>query len=198
MVIWSGDKVAGSDPALPIHVNFLLDEFKNIGAIPNFLNYLATVRKYRIGLHIIIQDIGQIKTMYKEQEHETLLANVDTTIFLGSILPEDKEYIQKMLGKTTIKQRSTSDSKTGQNISYTPTEVPLMSLDEISAINSPNDNRDDCIVIVRDCDPIVGRKLLLNEHCRAKLVDEAQKIINIELFWRNNNESQIEVKMKGE
>lgn len=198
MYIWSGDKVAGSDPALPIHVNFLLDEFKNIGAIPNFLNYLATVRKYRIGLHIIIQDIGQIKTMYKEQEHETLLANVDTTIFLGSILPEDKEYIQKMLGKTTIKQRSTSDSKTGQSISYTPTEVPLMTLDEISAINNPNDNRDDCIVIVRDCDPIVGRKLLLNEHCRAKLVDKAKDVINIELFWRNNNEGQIEAKAEGE
>ena len=194
MYIWSGDKFAGSDPALPIHVNFLLDEFKNIGEIPNFLNYLATVRKYRIGLHIIIQDVGQIKTMYKEQEHETLLANVDTTIFLGSILTEDKEFIQKMLGKTTIRQRSTSDSKSGQSTSWTPTEVPLMSLDEIAAINDPNANRDDCIVIVRDCRPIVGRKLLLNEHCRAKLVDKAKDIINIELFWRNNNEGQLETK----
>ena len=194
MYIWSGDKFAGSDPALPIHVNFLLDEFKNIGEIPNFLNYLATVRKYRIGLHIIIQDVGQIKTMYKEQEHETLLANVDTTIFLGSILPEDKEFIQKMLGKTTIRQRSTSDSKSGQSTSWTPTEVPLMSLDEIAAINDPNANRDDWIVIVRDCRPIVGRKLLLNEHCRAKLVDKAKDIINIELFWRNNNEGQLETK----
>lgn len=194
MYIWSGDKFAGSDPALPIHVNFLLDEFKNIGEIPNFLNYLATVRKYRIGLHIIIQDIGQIKTMYKEQEHETLLANVDTTIFLGSILTEDKEFMQKMLGKTTIRQRSTSDSKSGQSVSYTPTEVPLMSLDEIGAINDPNANRDDCIVVVRDCDPIVGRKLLLYEHCRAKEVDKAKDIINIELFWRNNNESKQEIK----
>ncbi len=194
MFIWSGDKFAGSDPALPIHVNFLLDEFKNIGEIPNFLNYLATVRKYRIGLHIIIQDVGQIKTMYKEQEHETLLANVDTTIFLGSILTEDKEFVQKMLGKTTIRQRSTSDSKSGQSVSYTPTEVPLMSLDEIGAINDPNTNRDDCIVVVRDCDPIVGRKLLLYEHCRAKLVDKAKDIINIELYWRNNNEDKQETK----
>lgn len=190
MYIWSGDKFAGSDPALPIHVNFLLDEFKNIGEIPNFLNYLATVRKYRIGLHVIIQDVGQIKTMYKEQEHEILLANVDTTIFLGSILTEDKEFIQKMMGKTTIRQRSTSDSKSGQSVSWTPTEVPLMSLDEIGAINDPNKNRDDCIVIVRDCDPIVGRKLLLYEHCRAKLVDKAKDIINIENFWRNNNEDK--------
>jgi type IV secretory pathway TraG/TraD family ATPase VirD4 len=102
--------------------------------------------------------------------------------------------MQKMLGKTTIRQRSTSDSKSGQSVSYTPTEVPLMSLDEIGAINDPNANRDDCIVVVRDCDPIVGRKLLLYEHCRAKEVDKAKDIINIELFWRNNNESKQEIK----
>ena len=192
MYIWSGDKVAGSDPALPIHVNFLLDEFKNIGEIPNFLNYLATVRKYRMGLHVIIQDVGQIKTMYKENEHETLLANVDTTIFLGSILTEDKEFMQKMLGKTTIRQRSTSDSKSGQSVSWTPTEVPLLSLDEIGAINDPNSNRDDCIIVVRDCDPIVARKLLLYEHCRAKLVDEAKNVVDIESYWRNNKDFKLE------
>lgn len=195
MYIWSGDKVAGSDPALPIHVNFLLDEFKNIGEIPNFLNYLATVRKYRIGLHIIIQDVGQIKTMYKENEHETLLANVDTTIFLGSILTEDKEFVQKMLGKTTIRQRSTSDSKSGQSVSWTPTEVPLLSLDEIGAINDPNKNRDDCIIVVRDCDPIIARKLLLYEHCRAKLVDKAKDVIDIESYWRNNRDFKLETEV---
>lgn len=192
MYIWSGDKVAGSDPALPIHVNFLLDEFKNIGEIPNFLNYLATVRKYRMGLHVIIQDVGQIKTMYKENEHETLLANVDTTIFLGSILTEDKEFMQKMLGKTTIRQRSTSDSKSGQSVSWTPTEVPLLSIDEIDAINDPNANRDDCIIVVRNCDPIVARKLLLYEHCRAGLVDKAKDVIDIESYWRNNKDFKLE------
>ena len=110
-----------TEVTLPIHVNFLLDEFKNIGEIPNFLTILSTSRKYRIGSHPIIQDIGQIKTMYKDGEHETLLANVDTTIFLGSILTEDKEYIQKLCGKTTIKQRSTSSQNSGLSISHTPT-----------------------------------------------------------------------------
>lgn len=54
---------------------------------------------------MVIQDIGQIKTMYKDGEHETLLANVDTTIFLGSILHDDKEAIQKMLGKLLSDRR---------------------------------------------------------------------------------------------
>lgn len=187
MVIWSGDDFAGGDPALPIHINFLLDEFKNIGEIPNFLTILSTSRKYRIGSHVVIQDIGQLKTMYKDGEHETLLANVDTTIFLGSILKEDKEQIQKMLGKTTIRQKSTSSSQTGISTSYTPTEVDLMSIDEIGAINDPQKNRDDEIVIVRDVTPYVCRKLNLTEHCRWKEVQAVKELhIDPTIYYRNN------------
>lgn len=187
MYIWAGDDYAGGDPSLPIHVNFLLDEFKNIGEIPNFLTILSTSRKYRIGSHVVIQDIGQLKTMYKDGEHETVLANVDTTIFLGSILKEDKEQIQKMLGKTTIRQKSTSSSNSGLSTSYTPTEVDLMSIDEIGAINDPSKNRDDEIVIVRDCTPYVCRKLNLTEHCRWKDVQAVKKLnITPEKYYRNH------------
>lgn len=189
MLIWAGDDYAGGDPSLPIHINFLLDEFKNIGEIPNFLTILSTSRKYRIGSHVVIQDIGQIKTMYKDGEHETVLANVDTTIFLGSILKEDKEQIQKMLGKTTIRQKSTSSSQTGVSTSYTPTEVDLMSIDEIGRINDPDKNRDDAIIIIRDCTPFVCRKLNLTEHCRWKDVEKSKGImkklnINVEDYFR--------------
>lgn len=192
MYIWAGDDFAGGDPALPIHVNFLLDEFKNIGEIPNFLTILSTSRKYRIGSHVVIQDIGQLKTMYKEGEHETVLANVDTTIFLGSILGEDKEQIQKMLGKTTIRQKSTSSSNSGLSTSYTPTEVDLMSIDEIGAINDPQTNRDDAIIIIRDCTPFICQKLNLTKHKRWKNVCAVKKLgINIENYYRNNNEDNI-------
>ena len=185
MIIWCGDDFAGGDPALPIHVNFLLDEFKNIGEIPNFLTILSTSRKYRIGSHVVIQDIGQLKTLYKEGEHETVLANVDTTIFLGSILQEDKEQIQKMLGKTTISQKSVSTSKTGNSTSYTPTEVDLMSIDQIGAINQ--DGRDDELVIIRDVTPYLCRKLNLTEHRRwQKVVESKQLGIDIEKYYRNN------------
>lgn len=176
MFIWAGDDYAGGDPSLPIHINFLLDEFKNIGEIPNFLTILSTSRKYRIGSHVVIQDIGQLKTMYKDGEHETVLANVDTTIFLGSILKEDKEQIQKMLGKTTIRQKSTSSSNSGLSTSYTPTEVDLMSMDEIGAINDPKTNRDDEIVIIRDVTPYVCQKLNLTKHRRWNDVQEVKKL----------------------
>lgn len=190
MCIWCGDDFAGGDPALPIHINFLLDEFKNIGEIPNFLTILSTSRKYRIGSHIVIQDVGQLKTMYKDGEHETVLANVDTTIFLGSILPEDKETVQKMLGKTTIRQKSTSSSNSGLSTSYTPTEVDLMSIDEISAINQ--NGRDDEIVIIRDVTPYLCRKLLLTEHKRWKDVCAVKKLgIQLEKYYRNSNKDNI-------
>lgn len=187
MYIWNGDEFAGGDPSLPIHINFLLDEFKNIGEIPNFLTILSTSRKYRIGSHCVIQDIGQIKTMYKDGEHETLIANVDTIIFLGSNLKEDKEEIQKMLGKTTIRQKSTSSSNSGLSTSYAPTEVDLMSVDEIAAINQ--DGRDDEIVIIRDVKPYLCRKLNLTEHKRWKDVQAVkEKKIDAALYYRNDIE----------
>lgn len=190
MVVWNADEYAGGDPFLPIHVNFLLDEFKNIGEIPNFLTILSTSRKYRIGSHVVIQDIGQLKTMYKDGEHETVMANVDTTIFLGSILKEDKEEIQKILGKTTIRQKSTSSSNSGISTSYTPTEVDLMSIDEISAINQ--NGRDDEIVIIRDVTPYICQKLNLTHHKRWKNVQEVKKLhIDVEKYYRNNNNENL-------
>lgn len=188
MVIWNADDFAGGDPSLPIHINFLLDEFKNIGEIPNFLTILSTSRKYRIGSHVVIQDIGQLKTMYKEGEHETVMANVDTTIFLGSILKEDKEEIQKMLGKTTIRQRSTNSKD--RTVNYTPTEVDLMSIDQIGAINQ--NGRDDELVIIRDVTPYLCRKLNLTEHRRWSKVKDVKKLnINVERYYRNNNEESL-------
>lgn len=188
MFIWNSDE-ANSAPALPIHINFLLDEFKNIGEIPNFLTILSTSRKYRIGSHVVIQNIGQIETMYKEGEHKTLLANVDTTIFLGSIDKNDKEEIQKMLGKTTIRQRSTNSKD--NTVNFAPTEVDLMSIDEIGAINQGG--RDDEIVIIRDTTPYLCRKLNLTEHRRWKYVQALKKVpkdspdyVDLERLYRNN------------
>lgn len=189
MYIWAGDEYAGGDPSLPIHINFLLDEFKNIGEIPNFLTILATSRKYRIGSHVVIQGIDQLKTMYKENEWGIIPDNCDTTLFLGvpDIDVEDKEYIQKALGKTTILQKSTSSSKTGVSTSYTPTQVDLVSMNEIDGINSGD--RDDCFVIVRGSPPFLCRKLLLTEHRRWKDVCEVKKLgIDVTKYYKNSEQ----------
>lgn len=187
-------KAFHNDPALPVHINCLLDEFANIGEIPNFLTTLSTCRKYRIGCQIIIQNTGQIKTIYKDQENETLFANVDTTIFLGSIKTEDKKFIQEMLGKTTIIQKSTSGSKQGNSTTYTPTEVDLMSLDEISAINDVQTGRDDAIVIVRDYYPFVDNKLLLYKHpnnCYLEEYNSRKDKVKQDNYFRNDLDNSV-------
>lgn len=187
MYIWCGTDYGGNDPALPIHVNCFLDEFANIGEIPKFLTVLSTSRKYRIGSHVIIQDMGQIQTMYKDKEYETLMANVDTIIFLGSNIAEDKETIQKLLGKTTIRVKSTSSSNSGLSTSYQPTEVDLMTLDQISAINNPFKFRDDEIVIVRDLPPFLCQKFYLTKHKRFKMMKKASDCIDLELYYREQD-----------
>lgn len=176
-------------PQLPIHVNFLLDEFKNIGEIPNFLTILSTSRKYRIGSHVILQDIAQAQTIYKDKEYETLLANVDTTIFLGSILQPDKEEIQKMLGKTTVKKRTQS---TGQgmtpNYSYASEQIDLVSISQLEQINQ--NGHDDCVVMVRDTPPVIDRKAYLTEHPKYADFQNASKALkkagyNLTQFYDN-------------
>lgn len=184
------------DPALPIHVNCLLDEFKNIGEIPRFLNILATSRKYRIGSSVIVQGLSQLKTMYKDEEYNTLLGNCDTLIFLGSPNVDDKEFIQKSLGKTTILQRSVSTSKTGNSVSYTPTEVDLMSIDEIEDINNTQKNRDDCIIIIRDYRAFIDRKYFLFDHPNWNKVQDYKKKCDDKkfdpnLYFLNNAENEI-------
>ena len=86
-----------------------------------------------------------------------------------------------MLVKTTIRHRSASSSQSGLSTSYTPTEVDLMSIDEIKAINDPSKNRDDVIIIIRDCTPFVCRKLNLMEHKRWADVKASKA------FWKNLN-----------
>lgn len=179
-------------PALPMRVEFMLDEFKNIGKIPNFDVVIATCRKYRIGVHVVIQDIAQLKELYPQEAHQTILANVDTILFLGSPLQEDIKYIQEKLGKTTIRQRSTSGSKTGNSISYTPTEVDLMSMDEIKAINGKDKNgkeRNDAIVMIRDICPFVRPKLSFLDHPNFKLLKSSN--INANLYFENNKEDKL-------
>jgi type IV secretion system protein VirD4 len=67
---------------LPVHVRFLLDEFANIGTIPNFDKLIATIRSREISACVILQAQSQLKNMYKDNA-ETIIGNMDTRLFLG-------------------------------------------------------------------------------------------------------------------
>ncbi len=140
---------------LPWHVDCILDEFANIGKIPNFPELLATMRKYEISCMIIIQAMSQLKEMY-DKSFETIKGNCRAMVCLGSSDLESCEYISKLLGKTTIKVRNTSRSISGKGGSSHSTNITgreLLSPDEVAKI--PPDN---CIVFINGEDPIYTNK----------------------------------------
>ena len=116
--------------ASPTHVRFLLDEFANIGEIPEFKEKLATMRGYEISCMVIVQSITQLKGMY-EKDYEVIDANCPQTIFLGGDENTTNEYISKKLGNQTVRgsNNSVDAKKIGQNINVD--QKPLMSPDEI-------------------------------------------------------------------
>ena len=98
---------------LPRHVTFLLDEFANIGSIPDFNEKLSTIRKHEISCCIILQSLSQIQARY-EKDWETIIDNCSTTMFLGGQGKTTTEYISNMLGNQTVTSADRSHSITGR------------------------------------------------------------------------------------
>lgn len=163
------EKYKGS---LPTHVRFLLDEFANIGLIPNFEKLIATIRSRNISATIILQAMSQLKTIYKESA-DTIIGNCDTSIFLGGKEPETVKSLSEELGKETIddynesKTRSNNDSF-GQN--YSKLGRDLMTRDELLTME-----RDQCIVQIIGKRPFKDKKYDLTKHPRYKYHSDGKK-----------------------
>ena len=105
---------------LPIHVRCLLDEFANIGQIPNFDKLIATIRSREISASIILQSQSQLKTIYKDAA-DTIVGNCDVTLFLGGKEKSTLKEISELLGKETIDSLSQSENRgaqTSHGLSY--------------------------------------------------------------------------------
>lgn len=150
---------------LPIQVNFYLDEFANIGKIPEFPEKLATVRKYGINVKIILQSLSQIKAMYKD-DWEGLLDNCDTLIYLGGNSPTTFEYISKRLGKQTITQTTSSRSYSKSDSRSANKGLlgrELLTPDEVGMLDNLKS-----IVIIRTILPILDSKYDYPKHPNYK------------------------------
>lgn len=157
---------------LPRDVRFLLDEFSNIGTIPEYPKKLATMRKYRISCTIILQNLAQIKSLY-EDDWETLVGNCDTLTYLGSNEYTTLEYISNLLGEQTIITRDRSmapNRKGGNSQSYKSTSRKLMTPDELR--NIPNKN---CVIIIRGHDPFYDLKYDYLQHPRYQETGDYEK-----------------------
>ena len=157
--------------ALPQPTYFILDEFANIGKIPDFDKKISTSRSRKISFSVILQNLDQLEAVY-EKSHETIIGNCDTTLFLGSNSQKTVEYFSKELGEKTINRDSWSVSKDkhmwrqGYNKSDQVMARALMTPDELRRLDN-----DLCIILEKGVRPIKAQKYYYFKYNTLKLVN---------------------------
>lgn len=170
MLYMIADSRAGG--RLPIHTRFIQDEFANVGKQKDFEVKIATMRSREISVMVILQNLAQLKNLYKDS-WETIFGNCDTTIMLGGKEPSTTDYLSKLIGNTTIDYNSISETK-GSNWSYSKSnqliQRPLIAPDEISRLKT-----DECLVHIRGQHIFKDKKYKLEDHKRIGLTTDALK-----------------------
>ena len=157
---------------LPVHVRCLLDEFANIGQIPNFDKLIATIRSREISASIILQSQSQLKTIYKDAA-DTIVGNCDSTLFLGGKEKGTLKEISELLGKETIDSLSQSENRgaqTSHGLSYQKLGKELMTQDEIAVMDGGK-----CILQLRGVRPFFSDKFDITKHPRYQYLSDADK-----------------------
>ena len=168
---------------LPVHVRCLLDEFANIGQIPNFDKLIATIRSREISASIILQSQSQLKTIYKDAA-DTIVGNCDSTLFLGGKEKSTLKEISELLGKETIDSLSQSENRgaqTSHGFSYQKLGKELMTQDEIAVMDGGK-----CILQLRGVRPFFSDKYDLTKHPRYKYLSDADKknVFDVERYMK--------------
>ena len=147
---------------------FILDEFANIGKIPDFDKKISTSRSRKISFSVILQNVDQLEAVY-EKSYETIMGNCDTHLFLGSNSYKTVEYFSKALGEKTIERDSISINRdkqnwrTGKSVSDQVMARALMTPDELRRMDN-----DQCIIYEKGIKPVKARKFYYFEHPMAK------------------------------
>ena len=95
---------------LPTMVNFIFDEFANIGTIPDIEQTIAVTRSRNIGISIILQSVAQLESRY-DKKAKTIIDCCDTTLFLGGKSNSTNKEISEMIGKQTINQKTFGETR---------------------------------------------------------------------------------------
>ena len=163
-------KLKTGSERLTYHVRCLMDEFANIGEIPEFPSKLSTMRKYNISATIVLQDNSQLQSMYKD-EWRTIMANCDSTIFLGNAEPDTLKYFCEKLGNETVTAQSRGrsyGSKSGSSQNYQPVKRETLTAEEIGRL--PNA---ECLVFLRGERPARDKKFKYETHKNYDLTGDA-------------------------
>jgi type IV secretion system protein VirD4 len=160
------------DGRLPTAVNFILDEFANIGTMPDIEKTIAVTRSRNIGLSIIIQSVAQLEARYEKQAN-VIKDCCDTRLFLGSSSLDTCKEISEMLGKRTIHNTTYGQSK-GQQPSYSENRQ-TMQRDLLDPSEVMRLDRRKAIVMIVGTNAIIDLKYPLGKHPRYCLIDPPHK-----------------------
>ena len=181
---------------LDYHVRCLLDEFANIGEIPQFEKLIATIRSREISASIILQAKSQLKAIYKDNA-DTIEGNCDTMLFLGGKEKSTLKEISESLGKETIDSFNTSTNR-GQSesygMNYQKLGKELKSQDELAVMDGGK-----CILQVRGVRPFFSDKFDITRHKQYPMLldDNPEQEFNIENYVSNRREMRLKLP-KGE
>ncbi|MBC1801873.1 VirD4-like conjugal transfer protein, CD1115 family [Listeria booriae] len=172
---------------LPVHVRCLLDEFANIGQIPQFEKLIATIRSREISASIILQSQSQLKAIYKDNA-DTIIGNCDTTLFLGGKEKSTLKEMTEILGKETIDSFNTSITYAQQKshgLNFQKLGKELMSQDEIAVMDGGK-----CILQIRGARPFLSNKYDITKHKYYKYLSDydSKNVFDIEQYLRPLND----------
>ena len=159
--------------ALKIPTYFILDEFANIGKIPDFDKKISTSRSRKLSFSVILQNLDQLEAVY-EKSYETIIGNCDTHVFLGSNSYKTVEYFSKALGEKTIERDSVSINRdrqyfrTGHSVSDQVMARALMTPDELRRMDN-----DLCIIFEKGIKPVKANKFYYFKY--KKIVNDLRR-----------------------
>ena len=168
---------------LPVHVRCLIDECANIGQIPKLEKLVATIRSREISACLVLQAQSQLKAIYKDNA-DTIIGNMDSSIFLGGKEPTTLKELAAVLGKETIDTYNTGESRgreTSHSLNYQKLGKELMSQDELAVMDGGK-----CILQLRGVRPFLSDKYDITQHPNYKYTADAdpKNAFSIEDFLR--------------
>ena len=146
---------------LPVHVRCLIDEAANIGQIPRLEKLVATIRSREISCCLVLQAQSQLKALYKDNA-DTIIGNMDCSIFLGGKEPTTLKELATSLGKETIDTYNTGESRgreVSHSLNYQKLGKELMSIDELAVLDGGK-----CILQLRGVRPFLSDKYDITKH----------------------------------
>ena len=170
---------------LPVHVRCLVDEAANIGQIPRLEKLVATIRSREISCCLVLQAQSQLKALYKDNA-DTIIGNMDSTVFLGGREPGTLKELSAALGKETVDIYNTGESRgreTSHSLNYQKLGRELMSQDELAVMDGGK-----CILQLRGVRPFLSDKYDLTKHPLYRYTSDYDKrnTLDIERFLSRN------------